>query len=77
MDALSPGAAGFLGEPGQIAGVAGEQDDRPGLAECHHGQQRIKRASVARQPGAARQFAGRAPLRLVDRGHRHPAEHAM
>jgi hypothetical protein len=67
----------FLGQAGQVFRVASEQDDRPGLLERDHGQKRIEGAPVTRQSGPPEQFAGRPPLRLIDRDYRYPAEHAV
>jgi hypothetical protein len=67
----------LLGQAGQVLWVASEQDHRPWLLERDHGQKRIEGAPMTRQPGPSEQFAGRTPLRLMDRYHRHPAEHAV
>jgi hypothetical protein len=77
LDSLRSAKPGFFGEAGQVSRVAGEQDDRPGLTECDHGEERIERAPMTRQPGPAEQFAGRAALLLIDRDHCDPPEHAV
>jgi hypothetical protein len=74
---LCSGSPGLLGEAGQVARVAGEQDNRPGLIEGDHGEKRIERALVTRQPGPSEQLASCTPLLLIDRNHRDPPEHAM
>lgn len=66
-DSLCPGESGFLGETGQVAGIAGEQDGRPCLGQGHNGEQRVERAPMTRQPGPAEQLASGSAGLLVDR----------
>jgi hypothetical protein len=77
FDPLCSGTIRFLSETGQVPRVTGEQDDRPGLIECDHGEERIERAPVTRQPGPPEQLPSRTPPLRVDRDHRDPPEHAV
>jgi hypothetical protein len=45
-DALDCGPARFLGQPGHVRVVAGEQDHWPRLSQGHDGEERVKSASV-------------------------------
>jgi hypothetical protein len=68
---------GFLGEPGQVGGIASEQNDRPRLSQRDDGHQRVEGAPMPGKPGAAEQFACRATLLLADRDHRELTENAV
>jgi hypothetical protein len=77
LDSLLPGTAGFLSQSPHVIGVAGQQYDRPWLAERHHRQDCIEGALVARQSCPAKQFTSGTALLLVDRDDRHSSKDAV
>jgi hypothetical protein len=72
-----PEASWFLRQDGHVVGVAGEQNYRPWLCQCHHCDQCVEGTAVPGQAGPAEQLSGGPSALGIDGDYLDPAQYVM